>query len=64
MSMSAGYSITAVVSKLKTREVPAELAYAPVATCFMEYAKDLLGTDGVAMAAHIVAHGMVKGGGL
>ena len=62
--MSAGYSITAVVSKLKAREVPAELAYAPVATCFMEYAKDLLGTDGVAMAAHIVAHGMVKGGGL
>ena len=62
--MSAGCSITAVASKLKAREVPAELAHAPVAACLMEYAKDLMGIDGVAMAAHIVAHGMVLGGEL
>jgi len=59
--MSAGYSLAAVASKLKARAVPAELAHAPVAACLMEYAKDLMGIDGVAMAAHIVAHGMVVG---
>ena len=30
----------------------------------MEYAKDLMGIDGVTMAAHVVAHGMVVGGEL
>ena len=30
----------------------------------MEYAKELMGIDGVAMTAHIVAHGMVVGGEL
>ena len=62
--MSAGYSLPAVASKLRARVVPAELANATVAACLMEYAKDLMGADGVAMAAHVVAHGLVKGGEL
>ena len=62
--MSAGYSLSAVASKLRARVVPAELANTTVAACLMEYAKDLMGVDGVAMAAHVVAHGLVKGGEL
>ena len=62
--MSAGYSLSAVASKLRARVVPAELANATVAACLMEYAKDLMGVDGVAMAAHVVAHGLVVGGEL
>ena len=49
---------------MRARVVPAELANASVASCLMEYAKDLMGVDGVAMASHMIAHGLVKGGEL
>ena len=56
--------MTAVLAKLEAGEILPVLAYAPVAACLMGQAKALLGNDGVRMLAHIIAHGLVKGGGL
>ena len=62
--MSAGFSMTAVMSELEAGEVPSVLAYAPVATCLRRNAKELLGSDGVRKNSFLVAHGMIQGGEL
>ena len=61
--MSAGFTMNVVMLKLEAGEVPAELAHAPTAECLMRNSKAIMGSDGTRLLAHIVAHGMVMGGG-